>query len=75
MDSDCNSKLNLHEDTFQYLYVGFFMSREKTEVMIKIQKIINNNVIQFIDDNGKEVIAMGILIGLKIPTNKKKQLL
>ena len=27
--------------------------------MVKIQKIINNNVVQIIDNSGKEVIVMG----------------
>lgn len=33
--------------------------------MTKIQKVINNNVILFVDDSGKEVIAMGKGIGFQ----------
>ena len=37
-------------------------------MMIKIQRVINNNVIMFIDENGNEVIAMGKGIGYQKKT-------
>ena len=47
---------------------SFFISKgckRVGETMIKIHKVINNNVVLFIDENGKEVIAMGKGVGFQ----------